>query len=780
MTEPRRQPPRSPSRPGPRSVIAISAALLFMQSGAPLYLADAQSAARTRLEIATQTTAALQALAEAVDDIPRSTFDVGAALALAGGTPEAAFAWVRDNIDLVPYTGALRGPVGVLMDGSGNSLDRATLVAALVEAAGGTARLAHGTLEGAALDQVISARQGISAERTTTGATTTADTAAEASRVSAEYGLDPGFVAEAAAAAAAGAAALATDLAQRVDQQTSFLVQAAQGLAVTTTAPTAAYSDHWWAQYQVGGDWVDLDPTLPDAQPGSALVEATEVMPVDAVPAESRHTLRLAVVLECSVEGVLAEHALVMSETLDAAGLLGQRLSVQHIPVALPDDIDPHTDQEAFKELVLGQDLWFPVISLGDQSLYDVQFDADCVRSTATPPFLGTSVAGALDRTTDLLGDLFGPAPEDAVTALFIDYHLHVPGTGDVSIRRPVFDVLGPAARAAGAAEPTSDPAERLEWRLALLGETEILASPGRLSEHYVTDLVSRALLDKSEAIEALVGAGSAAEADAVLQDLADVGGPLPSALYGLASARHSELPPGVFLNGFDIVNRHNQLKVAADGTLRRMQAFDIVANPVASVTGTVADVVRQGVQDTNAETLLTGTLCSAALTSEYCSVTANPADLLALTASDPGAWATLAGGSTVDLAGFGLSADAAALIAADVAAGYTVVVPTAAAANTTASWWRIDPETGMTLGVNELGWGPSMAEYSMIVNFIGFAFCMVGSVGSGASPGSVTLCVFGLATGTGAIVAGAGGIAGTLMIVSALLYGLGGLGIPG
>src|SRR5690606_26057039 len=140
----RRQPPRAPSRPGLRTVMVMSAALLFMQSGAPLFFAGAQAAARTRLEIATQTTAALQALAEAVDDIPRSTFDVGAALALAGGTPEAAFAWVRDNIALVPYTGALRGPVGVLMDGSGNSLDRATLVTALVAAAGGTARLAHG------------------------------------------------------------------------------------------------------------------------------------------------------------------------------------------------------------------------------------------------------------------------------------------------------------------------------------------------------------------------------------------------------------------------------------------------------------------------------------------------------------------------------------------------------------------------------------------------------------------------------------------------------------
>src|SRR5690606_29381801 len=183
-------------------------------------------------------------------------------------------------------------------------------------------------------------------------------------------------------------------------------------------------------QYQVGGDWVDLDPTLPDAVPGATLVPAEEYLAPSELPVQSHHTVRLEVVLECVADGALTEHVLVASEDLRAENLLGQRLAVQYIPVTLDEDVDPAIDKAAFQELILGQDLWFPVLSLGGQSLYDVQFDADCVTSPATPPWLGAAVAGALDAADDLFGDLFGPAPEDAVTALFIDYHLNVPGEG--------------------------------------------------------------------------------------------------------------------------------------------------------------------------------------------------------------------------------------------------------------------------------------------------------------------------------------------------------------
>lgn len=61
-------------------------------------------------------------------------------------SPANIFRWVRDNIDFEPYVGALRGPSGTLVAGSGNAVDQALLLQALYEAAGHRTRFVLGTL----------------------------------------------------------------------------------------------------------------------------------------------------------------------------------------------------------------------------------------------------------------------------------------------------------------------------------------------------------------------------------------------------------------------------------------------------------------------------------------------------------------------------------------------------------------------------------------------------------------------------------------------------------
>src|SRR4029079_4628387 len=63
-----------------------------------------------------------------------------------GKDPAKLFAWVQGYSNWIPYRGVLRGPVGVLMDGRGNSLDRSLLLADLLKRAGQTVRLAHGQM----------------------------------------------------------------------------------------------------------------------------------------------------------------------------------------------------------------------------------------------------------------------------------------------------------------------------------------------------------------------------------------------------------------------------------------------------------------------------------------------------------------------------------------------------------------------------------------------------------------------------------------------------------
>jgi len=85
-------------------------------------------------------------LEEAEGNLDKKTFDPQAVVDEAGNDPEALFRWVCKQTYLVPYTGSLRGPQGVLMDRLGNSLDRALLLYELLDRAGHEVRLARATL----------------------------------------------------------------------------------------------------------------------------------------------------------------------------------------------------------------------------------------------------------------------------------------------------------------------------------------------------------------------------------------------------------------------------------------------------------------------------------------------------------------------------------------------------------------------------------------------------------------------------------------------------------
>ena len=87
-----------------------------------------------------------KAFEAAAREIPRNTFDLQAVINEVGRDSEKLFTWVRDHTFWVPYRGSLRGPVGVLMDRLGNSLDRALLLAELLRIAGHEVRLAHAEL----------------------------------------------------------------------------------------------------------------------------------------------------------------------------------------------------------------------------------------------------------------------------------------------------------------------------------------------------------------------------------------------------------------------------------------------------------------------------------------------------------------------------------------------------------------------------------------------------------------------------------------------------------
>src|SRR5208283_2249779 len=61
--------------------------------------------------------------------------------------PTLIYEYVRNNVDYVPYFGSLKGATLTYLDGSGNDFDQASLMIALLEAAGYTAQYVYGTMQ---------------------------------------------------------------------------------------------------------------------------------------------------------------------------------------------------------------------------------------------------------------------------------------------------------------------------------------------------------------------------------------------------------------------------------------------------------------------------------------------------------------------------------------------------------------------------------------------------------------------------------------------------------
>jgi uncharacterized membrane protein len=199
--------------------------------------------------------------------------------------PLVMFAYVR-GFRYDPYTGSLRGTRGTLWGEASNSLDRASLLIAMLRAAGVPARYRHGTLSVARAQELLS-----------------------------------------------GAFPAATGLAGWLPAGTPVADP------LNDSALIALARDHWWTQaYLPGVGWTDLDPSFPQAEPGDIFVEsfASDGTDLSAeIPASQRHTITARLVVEqysaFPVGGSNLSTFTPLETTYPTARLAGKRMTFAHL-----------------------------------------------------------------------------------------------------------------------------------------------------------------------------------------------------------------------------------------------------------------------------------------------------------------------------------------------------------------------------------------------------------------------------------------------------------------
>ena len=628
----------------------------------------------------------LQSGLRAIEDYgrtsPRDDWDPDYVVSRLGKDAARIAEWVRDSTLWIPYHGVLRGAAGVLMDRRGNSLDRALLLATLLERAGGSVRLAQTRLtyrEAADLLPYLAARHPRLPAPSVTDPRPQALAVRYPSLGSREHSL----------------ARAAAELSARVDNQSTRLLrelgprspEAERGSRVGEALE--GLRDHWWVQLLDGDTWRDVDV---QARPGGAAAVARSperTLPLADVPRIAPYHEIIVRVIGERWAGQGRSERTVIEYRLRPADLIGTPIVLQFWPTAWVEIGRPPASGNPRARL-LETNEWSTMLLVGGDVVAGGILDASGDDPDVAP---GGGIAGLGQGIASALGQE-STAPTSALSAVWLEYEFQVPGDSARRTRREVFDLAGPALRAGPLQAFRPDEAARLTRALALTMRTELLPVACRLNPAFVSHLLTQSIRGTREMLQSGTAPNPEASMGAVV--------PTVSSLHALAAARfqwsrHGEV---VHIDRPGLLTNH-LYPAATEAGLAVVEATDIVANEIGvslMVPDAVAVRVAQGILDTNAEALLLPGSAGLGNAGEAMAV---PAEWVRIPPQGPAAADRLA-----------LPPDVRTRIADEVRSGWLVVAPGApvpAGGAPFAGWWRIDPTSGHTLGLGANGWGQAV-----------------------------------------------------------------------
>ncbi len=725
---------------------------------------DTTESPQERERIAKVFDASAEALDKMRAQLHLETFDIPSlAKSLQGQTPAQIRDWMTANIRPAIYLGVLKGASGTLEDQRGNALDRALLLSAILKEQGSKTRLAHATLDPAAAEKLLAAADGAPPPP--------ARPVADDQKILEETYADPRINGEKMRArierenAEASAQKQAADdrvktASEKLKQQTGELLAAATDDEAARRMTAAA--DHWWVQVNENGVWTDLDPDTATL----GLIAASQTFEsADKIPSDLRRSVTIRVVGEMIKDGAYARTTL-LEKDFDPSTISGRVLILRHRAVDMKALADVFAEGGDFNAKVAqaaaASSAWVPMLAAGEDTISSklVATNGDIVDATeeAIRAHGGVSdgmagVGGSLGGAIDALGgDTPAPSYDENTgpakfTAEFIEVETKAPGEKPRLERRAVFDLAGPAARARRKTDIQINDTGRAARGFALLDSIEIMVTTGRLAPeraaHRIQESYASAFRAMSEWIMANDGKAMPPKPEAFQH--------INLPLSAFAAGRMFYGPDGdarVQADTNAAMTRQG-MRTGSDGTIKDILVFDIVLNHVyvkdkaarvaAGAADTVAEHVAVGAPPTSHNTAIRYTSDAAASN-----------------------WTLIQPKNVDALKSMRFNEDAEALIAEDLDRGYAAIVPQQIASLDDAVWWRVDPATGETLGMNALG-GSEFTEYAvnLSISIATMASCLYKAEKAGPNPGTakqvgIGLCMLGATLSAAAAAGGA------------------------
>ena len=678
-------------------------------------------------------------------------------------------AFVKENIAFQQYVGLLRGPKGTLVSGAGNSLDQSVLLAKLLKDAGYDARVARGVLSSDQAEQLL---QNIADSRQLEEPFSDLEKVASVvNSHSQKLGFDPAPILE-----SLSPDNMKDDLYREfvgtTDAQQEFLLGKLDGRDTASSgkeqyeALVSEARDYFWVEYSSGEGqpWVQLHPAL---AAGEFETLKAEHYLKDEVPPELQHRFAFEVIATQGGLGKDTEHVIMPRWERPAANLgdvhLTFNLHSRHLAgqldrgeklTAPPDANDVLTPMFNGKPVGTAINLYgTPIDLMAAGSAY-----AGIFEQIQAKTHKAVSALSGMDAKEDK-----PPANPMFLKGVRLDVYLTSPGGEVTRYSRPLFVDDG-----SGFTDPKTRTAQF--ERLTRIQDLGVLT--GLENRTYVASKSLATLISNFDYLmlyaRALRGEklGELARSAPPGQPWKWAGLDLMSSLFdGVPRERRQVLyrpEPNVFL--------HSRSIGVGD---KLIESLDVINNArrgidVAERSVDVDLLIRSGVWDT----LVEGALIGGPDSSHYGAIDlfekAEKAgiDSLTITPADSSALGDLQ-----------MSEFARTTLLGELQQGYTIVIPsrTPYSDQEIVGWWRVNTETGETLGMMVKGTqygGIELTEETilLIVAITGLIVIVGGIFSYISCPEGDGACKF--CNGV-QIALGAAGIIASLNVVAGLVVGL-------
>ncbi len=698
--------------------------------------------------------------------------------------------FVATNIAFEQYPGVLRGAKGTLIGGAGNSADQALLLRNLLDDAGYETRLARAQITDTQAELLLSQMALARPEEPPIGDENAINQIVEQinqiNGVERVESVDNSTKQEAIRGMTEGDTTLI--LSALADAGISLETQSANFMAQITEES----KDYFWVQYRLSSfdDWGNAHPVFANPPADFADLSPAETYR-ESPPEELYHRFRLEIYVEQKFDDELIVYPILGGWERTAKELVGQPITFQN----QPNNANFESDQ-TLEQMLTENNVILPVLN-GEltTNVFDLDgraFGAGLVSlDTVGMTELIESVAGGVEIGAATLDNLGGESQSEAeldnfftLTAQWIEYTLIAPDGSEQTTRRYVMDRIGEENRDAGIAEIPNN-APLLESAKSLLTSYTIMVLPAEYNQAYIADRTLERLNKELELLAYIAPDGSLIEFperelseltpsyDVMLDNVYQHGVAENAGIIGYRSA------PSVIVHESGIVPNADEDTAyeQVDVIHNERRLFDISSGGPHPAP---VEAVRMGVWETMAENVLLPAI-------EGESRGAMQAIRAAANAGIP--LRVIPPSQAADLAALPHSPETKASVQRDLDAGYVVIIPERPHDDSQLTgWWRVDPQTGETLGIGTGGYGQQYVEYLISLKF-GALFGFIGYQQCRAAGGSAGCCLYenvaigaiGLVTGywIGQIAIAAGALDSTAFGISLILGDLG-LGLGG